>query len=102
MTSDDLTGTRIAENEATFRDANENIEAAAASLGHTGRVPFICECPDRACTTIVPLTADEYAEVRSQPRRFFTAPGHEAASVQSRAGVVVERRDGYALVDTRG
>ena len=97
--TDDLTRTRIAENQSTFRAANENIEAAAERLGHAGRIPFLCECPDRDCTAIVSLSSDDYAEVRSHPRRFFTAPGHEAMTVADDAGTLVEERDGHTLVE---
>ncbi|MDX6476852.1 MAG: hypothetical protein QOH95_2363 [Gaiellaceae bacterium] len=68
-------------------------------MGLVGRVPFICECADRACTEIVRLSLEEYEELRRHPRRFFNAPGHEALSVEAGAGVVVGTEDGYVVVD---
>jgi hypothetical protein len=98
----DLTQERMAENQATFRDANERIEAAADDMGLFEPVPFICECAARDCTEIVRLTLAEYEEVRSNPRRFFNVPGHEALSVEAGAGVVAETTPRYVLVDKVG
>lgn len=64
-----------------------------------GRLPFICECADRTCMEIVRLSLDEYEEVRTHPRRFVTAPGHQALSVEAGAGVVVGSHDGFVLVE---
>jgi hypothetical protein len=100
--TDDLTQIRIAENQATFRRANEQIEAAATKLGIDGRVPFICECPDETCTEIVLLERSAYEEVRRHARRFFTAPGHERLSVDAGAAEVAGRQDGHVVVDKIG
>jgi hypothetical protein len=98
----DLTEERVAENQATFREANERIEAAADDMGLFEPVPFICECAARDCTEIVRLTLAEYEDVRAKPRRFFNVPGHEALSVEAGAGVVVESTPRYVLVDKVG
>jgi len=95
----DLTAVRIAENQSTFREANEKIEATADRMGLDGEVPFICECADRSCTEIVRLSLAAYAEVRAHSRRFFNAPGHEAMSVENGAGTVVAEREGYVVVE---
>ena len=102
MDTDDYTRVRIAENQATFRDANERIEAAARELEIGGEVPFICECADAGCTEIVQLGLSVYAEVRRHERRFFTVPGHQRLSVESGAGTVVGEGRGYVLVDKVG
>jgi hypothetical protein len=75
---DDLTARRIAENEATFRHANEQIEDAAVDH-RVRRPPFICECADPRCTELLELELGEYEAVRSSPVSFFVAPGHERA-----------------------
>ena len=98
----DLTEARMAENQSTFREANERIEAAADDMGLFEPVPFICECAARDCTAIVRLTLTDYEDVRSNPRRFFNVPGHEALSVEAGAAVVVETTPGYVLVDKVG
>src|SRR4051794_29477195 len=99
----ELTAVRIAENQATFRDANEDIELTAEKMKLYGRpVPFICECPRVECTELIRLTLDEYEEVRADPTRFANAPGHEDVSVEAGVGVVVDRRDGYVVVEKIG
>jgi hypothetical protein len=74
-----MTDERIARNDSIFRDANEQINASAlehqTDEGQT--VPFICECADEHCTTIVPLSLGEYENVRTDPRQFLTTFGHE-------------------------
>lgn len=102
MDTDDLTKIRIARNQSRFREANEKIDATARDLELEGEVPFICECPDGTCLEIVPLTLAAYDDVRRHPRRFFTAFGHEAASVGSGAGTLVASENGYMLVDKVG
>lgn len=76
---DDATAEKIARNNAVFREANDEIESAAVRhhLGADGAVPFICECSDRRCFEIILLTLDQYRRVRSNPRWFAHAVGHE-------------------------
>ena len=93
---------KIARNNAAFRDANERIQTAAADYGFwDGRtVPFLCECSDESCMTIVRMSLEEYRQVRSNPRWFAHAPGHE----ERISGVVetVEAREHYVLVEKVG
>ncbi len=92
---------RIAENEARFRSANEQIEESADRLGlGDERLPFLCECADLRCTAVIRLSRDEYEEVRSDARLFAVLPGHEASSRSF--GAVVERRPGYFLLRKLG
>jgi hypothetical protein len=76
---DDAVAEKIARNNATFREANEHIDAAAAEYGFgDGRwVPFICECSDERCMQIIRLSVEEYRRARSNARWFVHAPGHE-------------------------
>ena len=91
---------RIGRNNATFREANERISAAAGSYGVDMAIPFICECSDPACSRIVRLRLEQYEEVRADPRHFLNMPGHEVAS--QGAAVVVAERDGYSIVEKIG
>lgn len=91
---------RIARNNATFREANERISAAAGSYGVDMPVPFICECSDPGCSAIVRLGLEQYEEIRADSRHFLNIPGHVAAS--QGAAVVVEERDGYSIVEKVG
>jgi hypothetical protein len=98
---DRVTQERIARNDAIFRDANERIGAFAAK--HELRddaLPFICECADMRCHEIVTLALDEYEKVRSNPRWFVNAPGHQVAG--RGAVTVVERQSGYVVVEKTG
>ncbi|HWJ33180.1 MAG TPA: hypothetical protein VNR59_12660 [Gaiellaceae bacterium] len=76
---DDAAAEKIARNNVTFRDANDDIDAAASDYGFgDGRwVPFICECSDERCMRIIQLSLDEYRRARSNARWFLHAPGHE-------------------------
>jgi hypothetical protein len=68
---------RVARNDATFREANEEIRAQAAEWRMDGLLPALCECADLRCTEVVNLTPQEYEVVRSNPRWFINAPGHQ-------------------------
>jgi hypothetical protein len=97
---DRLTEKRIARNDAAFREANEQINAAAGIYGLEGAVPFICECADPACSEIVPLELRQYEEIRADSRHFLNVPGHEAAA--QGAAVVIDKREGYVIVEKVG
>jgi hypothetical protein len=90
---------RVAKNDATFREANEGIAASARRAGFD-RVPFICECAEPTCTTIVRLSLGEYEDVRASGTRFLIAPHHEATSDEHTT--VVARADGYLIVEKTG
>jgi hypothetical protein len=89
---------RVARNEAAFRHANEQIRAAATSIG-VEPVPFLCECADERCTEIVKLPLAEYEAVRADPRHFLTVPGHETRHDHSR---LIEHRETYVVVEKTG
>lgn len=89
---------RVARNESIFRDANARIARAAEDV--VDSAPFICECAQPSCTTILELRLDEYRAVRDNGRQFVNAPGHEAAS--EGWGVVVARAGHYVVVEKIG
>lgn len=97
---DGLREERIARNNATFREANEHIGAAAGAYGVDSPVPFICECPDARCSEIVRLTLEQYEEIRADSRHFLNVPGHQAAAEST--SEVVSERDGYVIVEKLG
>jgi hypothetical protein len=76
-----LAAERIARNDSVFRDANEQIGRKAREHGaaEDQDVPFLCECADERCTTILQLTLSEYELVRTDSRQFMTAIAHERA-----------------------
>lgn len=91
---------RIARNDATFRQANEEIEKAALAYNVDGVLPFICECAAPTCTEVVRLTLDEYEQVRAEPKRFVNALGHHVNGMGVVA--VVAKTDRYEVVEKIG
>jgi hypothetical protein len=93
--------TRLAKNEALFREVNERISEISQELAPGAANPdlidgLICECSDPQCLERVgPLTIAEYERVRQDPRRFIIAPGHQAADVER----VVDRQPTYWTVE---
>jgi hypothetical protein len=98
METEQTTEERKAHNEALFRAANESVRAVQADLGlPAGRpMPFICECDDPRCKTIVRLTQADYEAIRAHARRFLVAPGHEGD------GNLVARCGDYDVVEKSG
>jgi hypothetical protein len=85
---------RKLENELTFREANERLRSTQAELGvDDERVPFICECHDVHCRTVVLLAPAEYMDVRARDCAFFVAPDHEGDDD------VVATFDRYTIVE---
>ncbi|MDP9491311.1 MAG: hypothetical protein M3P42_03790 [Actinomycetota bacterium] len=97
---DRLMEERIALNQATFREANERINAAAGVYAVDIPVPFICECADPTCAEVVRLALSQYEEIRADSRHFLNVPGHQAAA-QGAAAVVAER-EGYVIAEKVG
>ena len=92
---------RVAKNNATFRTANEEIRRSAEThRAMESQVPFLCECPNPECTEFVRLSLGEYKEIRSHPRRFLNAPGHELADGSN--ATVVEDAGGHVVVEKMG
>jgi hypothetical protein len=89
---------RAAANEARFRQANEQIHEKVLELGvQGGRAPYLCECEDERCTTVILLTPEEYEEVRSESRRFIVATGHDDGDAR-----VVDSHDGFTVIEKTG
>ena len=82
-----------AENEAAFRQANEEIRAAERRPDPPlERVPYLCECEDIRCRESIRLTAAEYERVRADGATFAITPGHHSE------GEIVEEHDHYLVV----
>lgn len=98
-----MTARRIAENQSRFREANEQIEAAAGRMQLRDVVPFLCECPRERCTEIVRMTLSEYEGIRQSATCFLCAPGHEDISVEAGAAVATGGVEGrYVAVEKIG
>jgi hypothetical protein len=89
---------RIARNNQIFREANEQIRAAAQEYNAPlERIPFLCECPVPDCRELIPLTLPQYERIRADSAHFLTATGHEGA--EKPLGKVVSREQGYVVVE---
>jgi hypothetical protein len=88
--------TRLARNETLFREVNERIEEAGGSSDRNDNhvYEFLCECSNADCALLLPLTIAEYEAVRSDPRQFIVAPGHELPEIET----VVARDRLYEIV----
>jgi hypothetical protein len=93
--------TRLAKNEALFREVNERISEITQELGSgaDNREPIdglVCECSDPECLEkLGPITIAEYEGIRQDPRRFIIVAGHQAADVED----VVDRQPTYWTVE---
>ena len=84
---------RIGENEALFRNINEQVLARSDGLavGPKSFVSFVCECGLMRCTEKIDLHPREYEEIRADPLHFAIRPGHEALATEG----VVSRNSRY-------
>lgn len=98
-TGDEARARKVAQNQSTFRCANERIERAARShqFEESQRVPFICECADPSCRELVMLSLVDYEAVRAHAERFFLVAGHE--DEEETYERILEAEQGYAVVE---
>ncbi len=90
---------RIAQNETSFRDINERLEAGLRQVPHNPEhLEFICECGDRECESSVRLSFEEYEAVRSDSRRFVIVPGHLFPETER----VVSTHDRFQVIEKFG
>ena len=92
---DSARAARVAENESTFRRANEQLERRFRELGAAGLTPFLCECGDASCTQVIRLSLDEYEAVRAHTAHFAIVPGHQILVAEK----VVEENGRYDVVE---
>jgi hypothetical protein len=89
---------RAAANEATFREANERLERSAVErVDAVEAAPYLCECEEERCTQLIPLTQQQYEAVRSNPRRFVVATGHQEVDER-----VVQEQPGFTVIEKTG
>jgi hypothetical protein len=97
---DEASAERVARNDAAFRLANEEIRAMATQWNMDGPLPAICECADPSCTTVVRVTPRQYEAVRSDPRWFINAPGHQINA--HGWAYVISENDRFVVVEKIG
>lgn len=86
---------RIAHNESVAREVNEAIEHGHGPADVRSPVAFRCECGRFGCNTLIEVTMGEYERVRSHPRQFLVAIGHEQREFEQ----LVHIAEGYSVVE---
>jgi hypothetical protein len=90
-----------AQNEAAFREANEDINAIIDGHGaDLPAAPFVCECGDRACRRLINVPVSTYREVRKSPRRFFYDLAHDGQTDEETS--TIETHDRFLVVEKSG
>ena len=88
---------RVARNESTTREINEDIEQAHQAASTPDHVRIVCECGRLECDRVLAITIVEYESVRADPRQFAVARDHVTVDVER----VVAETDRYAVVAKR-
>jgi hypothetical protein len=88
---------RVARNEATTRQLNEQIEQAHQAAPPEGHVRVLCECGQQDCDRPIAMTLAEYESLRADPRQFAVTRDHVLAEVER----VVAETDRYTVVAKR-
>jgi hypothetical protein len=88
---------RVARNESTTRQINEDIEQAHQAAATHDQVRIVCECGRLECDRVIAITIAEYEALRADPRQFAVARDHVIADVER----VVAQTDRYAVVAKR-
>jgi hypothetical protein len=88
---------RVARNESTTRQINEQIERAHKAAPIEGPVRVVCECGREDCDRVIAITIAEYESVRADPRQFAVVHDHVMADMEQ----IVTETDRYAVVAKR-
>jgi hypothetical protein len=84
---------RVAQNEATTREINEEIEHAQAR-SPDDYLRIVCECGQRDCTRVIAISVGEYEALRSDARHFAVVTTHVIPDVED----VVRETDRFSVV----
>jgi hypothetical protein len=87
----------LAMRQARRRAFNQRLSRLDGGRASEGALLFRCECGLISCAATIRLTADEYAALRAQPRRFAVHADHIVPEAED----VVELRRGHAIVQLR-
>ena len=87
---------RVARNEAVFREVNERIREVSAHWASADAVAFVCECSLADCVEALTLTIEEYEAIRVDPSWFVVAPDHVVPDTERLVRTVEGR---YAVVE---
>jgi hypothetical protein len=86
---------RIAQNEAVFREVNEQVRGLTETLSNaTQAMSVVCECGTRSCTDQFLVRREAYGRVRDDPTLFLVKPGHDFPETET----TIEKTDTYWVV----
>jgi hypothetical protein len=92
---------RIGQNEALFRQVNEELEGLNRGLAEITdeTIHIVCECGDLNCQKRLVVPVRDYEAIRADSALFFVLPGHEMPSAEDvvtagRVYNVVRKRPG--------
>ena len=85
---------RLAENQRTFRRANERLEELVEDRSDGYNLPFLCECADKSCLGRVELTASDYYAIHLDRSQYIILDDH----LTIRGERLVEQVDGFQIV----
>ena len=89
---------RVGQNEALFRQVNEELENLEQHTRITDRtIGIVCECGDLRCRERLEVPIEEYEDVRGDGQLFLVIPGHEIPSTED----IVQRTERYNVVRKR-
>lgn len=90
---------QVAGNQEIFRRANERLrQALEGVVSNSKPIPFVCECADEGCMTVLDLSLEEYREVRARPGQFAIVPGHP----RTKGDTIAATFDRYEVVSKAG
>jgi hypothetical protein len=90
----DERGRRVGQNEALFRNVNEEVRDVGEAFAITGSLRMVCECGEQTCIEQIEVSGEEYEAIRADPTHFAIKPGHDVPDVET----VVARHPGYWVV----
>jgi hypothetical protein len=93
-----LSLSRVAANQALFRQINERIEEKTEEIAFGPDAElweFLCECGAENCVEHVQLSMAEYESVRADPTHFVLLPGHELPEAE----VVQRENERFTVVE---
>ena len=89
---------RAARNESLFRGLNETLERVHAGGPSDETAEYFCECAQRGCASLIPLSPEEYEHVRAGSDRFLVLTGHIEPDIER----VLEDHGTYWIVEKLG
>ncbi len=86
---------RMTQNEAFFREVNEQVAALNVLGEDLATFGVVCECGQESCGNVIHVGRSVYEAVRAQNDRFIVASGHVLPEIET----VVEQHEEFAVVD---